>query len=108
VTDRATLFDLAKRAMLPAAMLVVIAYFSFHAIVGNTGLLAWREYKAEHAALRVKAQALAAQRVALERQTALLNPRHVNPDFADELVRRNLGVVGRDEAVVDLPPPPGR
>lgn len=106
MTDRAALLDVFKRAMLPASMLALIAYFVFHAIAGNTGLLAWRDYRSEHEQLMVQAQAVAAQRVALERQTALLDPRHVNPDLADELVRKNLGVVGRDEAVVDLAPPP--
>ncbi len=105
MTDRDALADLARRAVLPASMLVLIAYFSFHAVAGNTGLLAWREYRSEHAVLQAKAQQVAAQRTALERQTALLDPRHVNPDLADELVRKNLGVIGRDEAVVDLPPP---
>ena len=108
MTDRAALADLARRAVMPAAMLTLIAYFTFHAVAGNTGLLAWREYRAEHAQLQAKAQVVAAQRIALERQTALLDPRHVNPDLADELVRKNLGVIGRDEAVVDLPQPPVR
>ena len=105
MNDRAALFDLAKRAALPAAMLVLIAYFMFHAVAGNSGILAWREYRAEHEQLKAQAAAVAQQRQALERQTALLDPRHVNPDLADELVRKNLGVVGRDEAIVDLPPP---
>ena len=105
MTDRAAIADLFKRATLPAAMLILVAYFLFHAVAGNTGLLAWREYRAQHATLRHQADAVAAQRVALERETALLDPRGVNPDLADELVRKNLGVVGRDEAIVDLPPP---
>jgi cell division protein FtsB len=34
----------------------------------------------------------------------LLDPRHVDPDLADELVRRNLDLVKPDEVVVPLPP----
>ncbi len=104
MTSRETLFDLLRRAAFPATCLVAIAYFAFHAVAGNTGLLQWREYRAEHAALTAQAAQVAAQRAALERQTALLDPRHVDPDLADELVRRNLGVVRPDEVVVDLPP----
>ncbi len=104
MTERAAILDLARRAVLPATMLVLISYFVFHAVAGNTGLLAWRDYRAEHAALQRQAAAVATQRIVLERETALLDPRHVNPDLADELVRKNLGVIGRDEAVVDLPP----
>jgi len=105
VTDRLDLLDLVKRAVLPASMLALVAYFLFHAVAGNTGLLAWREYRAENEQLKAQAAQVAKQRDALERQTELLDPRRVNPDFADELVRKNLGVVGRDEAIVDLPPP---
>ena len=88
---------------MPAASLAVIGYFAFHAVAGNTGLVAWQGYKVEHAALEQQARVVAAQRQALERQTALLDPRHVDPDLADELVRKNLGVVRPDEVVVDLP-----
>ncbi len=104
MTSRETLIDLLRRAAIPAACLAFIAYFGFHAMAGNSGLLAWREYRAEHAVLTAQAEKVAAQRTALERQNALLDPRHVDPDLADELVRENLGVVRPDEVVVDLPP----
>ena len=98
-------YDLIRRAALPAALIAVLAYFAFHAVAGNTGLLAWREYKVEHAKLSEQARHVSEARAALERQTALLDPRHVDPDLADELVRRNLGVRRPDEVVVDLPEP---
>ena len=104
MTNRAALTDLVLRAAFPTACLAIIAYFAFHAVAGNTGLLQWREYRSEHATLMRQAAQVAAQRTALERQTALLDPRHVDPDLADELVRKNLGVVRPDEVVVDLPP----
>ena len=104
MTKRAAFADIARRAWLPAASLMVIGYFAFHAVAGNTGMIAWQGYKAKRATLERQASAVKAQRVALERQTALLDPRHVDPDLADELVRRNLGVVGPDEVIVDLPP----
>ena len=104
MTSRADFADLLRRAWLPAVSLLVIGYFAFHAVAGNTGLVAWQGYKSERAVLLDQAKAVAAQRSALERQTALLDPRHVDPDLADELVRRNLGVVGPDEVIVDLPP----
>ena len=98
-------FDLVRRAALPAALTAVLGYFAFHAVAGNTGLLAWKEYRSEHVALSLEAKKVADARSALERQNALLDPRHVDPDLADELVRKNLGVVRPDEVVVDLPEP---
>ena len=101
--NRVSFADLARRAALPAVSFAVIGYFAFHAVSGNTGLVAWQGYKVEHAQLRTEAAKVAAARKALEHQTALLDPRHVDPDYADELVRRNLGVVRPDEVIVDLP-----
>ena len=108
MTDRAALIDLARRALVPAATLTLVGYFLFHAVAGNTGLLAWREYQGEHRQLEAQARTIAAQREVLERHTRLLDPRRVNPDFADQLARENLGVIGPDEITIDLPPPPSR
>jgi len=38
----------------------------------------------------------------LAHRAALLDPRRVDPDLADELVRRDLGVARPDELVVPL------
>ena len=93
---------LARAAMLPAACLAVMAYFAFHAVTGNTGLAAWRDYKAERVTVGREAARVAAMKATLTRQVALLDPKHVDPDLADELVRRNLGVVRPDEVIVPL------
>lgn len=103
MADRINPLVLARGAALPAACIVVTAYFAFHAVSGNTGLLAWQGYKAEHAAAAAEAAKVAATRAALRREVALLDPRHVDPDLADELVRRNLGVVRNDEVIIPLP-----
>ena len=103
MTGRDNLFELLHRAWFPALCLTLIGYFAFHAVAGNTGLLAWREYRSRHAVLTAQAAQVATRRLALERQNTLLDPRHVDPDLADELVRKNLGVVRPDEVVVDLP-----
>ena len=94
---------LLRGAALPAGCIALCAYFAFHAVSGNTGLLAWQGYKAERVALEVTARRVAADKARLERQVALLDPARVDPDLADELVRRNLGVVRPDEVIVPLP-----
>lgn len=53
------------------------------------------EVMARHAALEKR-------KAELERDIALLDPRGVDPDYADELVRRHLGVVRPDEVIVPL------
>ena len=101
--DRVSPVVLARKAALPAACIAVMGYFAFHAISGNTGLIAWQGYKAQHAAIAAQAVQVAAEKATLARQVALLDPRHVDRDLADELVRRDLGVVRPDEVIIPLP-----
>ena len=103
MTERAGAFDLVRGAMVPALCILVTAYFGYHAIAGRTGVFALGGYKAQQIEMAAKAEAVSEQKAALERRVALLDPRRVDPDLADELVRGNLGVVRPDEVVVKLP-----
>lgn len=92
----------ARSAWLPAACITLVAFFFWHAVAGNSGVLALGGYKAEQSRLAVEAAAVAKRKADLERKVALLDPAHTDPDFADELVRENLGVVRDDEVVIQL------
>lgn len=98
-----TFQQMIMRAALPAACLAVGGYFAFYAVDGPTGYSAWQQYRQQHDRLEAAVQASEEQKIALQRQLELLDPRHVNPDLADELVRRNLDLVRPDEVVVPLP-----
>ncbi len=91
-----------RAAVFPAVALAVIGYFALHAVIGQSGLLAWRGYKEERARLESQSAVLRQEKDALEKRAALLDPRGVDPDLADELVRRDLGVVRPDEVVVPI------
>ena len=103
MTERTSLIDLARGAMVPTLCIMLMGYFGYYALQGRTGLLAWGGYKAERAQLERRAAGVAARKAAIEQRVALLDPHHVDPDLADELVRHNLGVVRADEIVVQLP-----
>jgi cell division protein FtsB len=90
--------------LLPLACLAWGGYFAFFAVNGETGLLAWGGYRAEHTRLTAERVAIGKQRAALEHRVNLLDPRHPDPDLADELVRDQLNVVRKDEVVVPLHP----
>jgi cell division protein FtsB len=98
-----TLQQLMARAALPAVCVAVASYFSFHAVSGPTGYVAWHEYKVQRAKLAQAVETSEEQQAALQRRLVLLDPRHVDPDLADELVRRNLDLVKPDEVIVPLP-----
>jgi cell division protein FtsB len=93
---------LIRRSAVPALALIVVGTFAGHAIAGPNGILAWGGY---HRALQERQAELAqleAQRAQLRHRSNLLDPRKADPDIADELVRKDLGLVRPDEVIVPL------
>jgi cell division protein FtsB len=94
--------SLISRAIWPAVSLLIIGTFAGHAVAGPNGLLAWGGYNRELAAKRMELAKLEAERAQLRHRSALLDPRKADPDMADELVRRDLGLVRPDEVIITL------
>ena len=93
---------LIRRAMWPAVALLVVGTFAGHAIAGPNGLFAWRGYSQQLEVRKTELAALETERSKLRHRSALLDPRKADPDLADEMVRRDLGLVRADEVVVQL------
>jgi cell division protein FtsB len=99
---RNRIFDLIRRSAMPALALIVVGTFAGHAVAGPNGLLAWGGY---HRALKERQTELAKleqEKAQLRHRSALLDPRKADPDMADELVRRDLGLVRPDEVIIPL------
>jgi cell division protein FtsB len=95
-------FGLIRRSAVPALALIVVGTFAAHAIAGPNGILAWGGY---HRALKERQAELVqleAEQQQLRHHSALLDPRKADPDMADELVRKDLGLVRPDEVIVPL------
>jgi cell division protein FtsB len=93
---------LIRRSAVPALALIVVGTFAGHAIAGPNGILAWGGY---HRALKERQAELAAlevQQVQLRHRSDLLDPRKADPDMADELIRKDLGLVRPDEVIIPL------
>ena len=99
---QARAWALVKRAAGPAVAILIIANFAGYAMLGPHGLLAWGEYDRSLEVRRTELARLEATRDRLRHRADLLDPRSADPDLADELVRRELGVVRPDEVVVNL------
>jgi cell division protein FtsB len=96
------IFQLIRRAAMPALALIIVGTFAGHAVAGPNGILAWGGY---HRALQQRQAELAqleAQRAQMRHRSALLDPRKADPDIADELVRKDLGLVRPDEVIIPL------
>jgi cell division protein FtsB len=94
--------ELMRRAALPALALAVIGTFAGHAVAGPNGLLALGGYHRDLAERKVELAKLETERNQLKHRSALLDPRKADPDMADELVRRDLGLVRPDEVIITL------
>ncbi len=87
---------------MPALAVIVVGTFAGHAIAGPNGLLAWGGY---HRALNERKAELARlerEQAQLRHHSQLLDPNKADPDMADELVRKDLGLVRNDEVIVPL------
>jgi cell division protein FtsB len=93
---------LIRRAMGPALALIVIGTFAGHAIAGPNGLFAWGGYHRDLGVRQAELAKLESTRAQLRHRSALLDPRKADPDMADELVRRDLGLVRADEVILPL------
>ena len=95
-------FGLMRRVFWPALALVVVGNFAGYAVAGPNGLLAWGGYNRDLQARKMELAKLEAERDRLRHRSALLDPRKADPDMADELVRRDLGLVRADEVILPL------
>ena len=91
-----------RRSALPALALIVVGTFAGHAIAGPNGIMAWGGY---HRALKERQAELAdieQERAKLKHHSRLLDPNKADPDMADELVRKDLGLVRPDEVIIPI------
>ena len=96
------MFALIRRVAMPALAVIVVGTFAGHAVAGPNGILAWGSY---HRALQQRQAELVQieqQRAQLKHRSDLLDPRKADPDMADELVRKDLGLVRPDEVIIPL------
>ena len=96
------IFELVRRSAFPALALLIVGTFAGHAIAGPNGILAWGGYHRALKERQAELTQLEQQKAELKHRSDLLNPRKADPDMADELVRKDLGLVRPDEVIVPL------
>ena len=93
---------LIRRVAMPALAVIVVGTFAGHAIAGPNGILAWGSYHRELQQRKAELAQIEEQRTQLKHRSDLLDPRKADPDMADELVRKDLGLVRPDEVIIPL------
>ncbi len=96
------IFELIRRAAFPALALIVVGTFAGHAIAGPNGILAWGGYHRALLQRQAELVQLEQEKAQLKHRSDLLDPRHADPDLADELTRKDLGMIRPDEVIVPL------
>ena len=96
------IFALIRRVAMPALAVIVVGTFAGHAVAGPNGILAWGSY--HHALLQRQAELaqIELEHTRLKHRSQLLDPNKADPDMADELVRKKLGLVRPDEVIIPL------
>lgn len=97
--------SLMRRVALPAVGALIIVNFLGYAIIGQNGLLSWGDYRREKSERAVMLAQLEQEKARLQHRANLLDPRRADPDLAEELVRRDLGLVRPDEVIIPLDGP---
>ena len=100
MVNRTRTLSLIRSAAPAAVALLVMAHFAGFALFGSNGLLAWGDYKRTLAKRTIELKHVQAERDRLAHHAVLLDPRKVDPDYADELVRRETGQVRPDEVII--------
>jgi cell division protein FtsB len=102
MTNRRHSAKLPREQATQAVALACLLFMGGWVLAGPSGLLAWSENSRLLTERQKEVQQLLIQRNDLRNRVALLNPNHVDPDMAGELVRSNLNVVHPDEMVMLL------
>ena len=97
--------DIAKEKLSRFGALGFLLVLAGLALAGPYGLLSWGENIALLEQRQDRIAALQAERDELRNLVTQLDPDHVDPDLATELVRRNLNVAHPDEYVLELEKP---
>lgn len=91
-----------RRAVAPAALMIVGVFFGGYAIFGPNGALAYGDIERQLAVKKQQLAMLDKARAELKNRVDLLDPKHADPDLVDELARKDLGVAHQDEVIVPL------
>ena len=100
--------EIRKRARqgAPQALLaLILAYFAYHAIQGDRGILSWIRLQDELSRATVQYNQLAVERDRLEHKVNMLRSEHLDPDLLEERARVLLNYGHQDDYVIILERP---
>ncbi len=88
------------RLFLPALTLLVLTYFTFHAVNGRYGYSAMQTQQARVIELKEQRKNLLDERKMMRERAGMLKLAAIDPDLLDERARQLLGYVRSDELLI--------
>lgn len=89
-----------RPAIAPFLFAVAVAYFGFHFVQGDRGLIAYLRFNQQIEDTQAQLAVLGVDRARLEHRVSLLRPDHLDRDMLDERTRDVLGLAQRDEVII--------
>ena len=93
----------ARQVLGPLMGAAVIAYFAYHAVQGDRGLIAWWNLRYEIDKADAQLADVEARKETLERRVALLRPQSLDRDMLEERAHMMLGAVEGDDLIIPDP-----
>lgn len=94
----------ARQIVGPVLGFTLCAYFAYHLVEGDRGLLALWNLQTQVRDAQITLSRLQAERDPLAKRVALLQGNHIDRDFLDERVRAVLSYGAPGELVIYYPP----
>lgn len=91
---------LSQKALAPFMALSIMAYFIYHSIQGDRGILAWMQIHERLHQVEDQLKKIVQEREELEEKVHDLRPESLNRDLLDQQVRLQLGYTHPDEMII--------
>lgn len=92
-----------RQAIVPTFAICVTAYFGYHLVQGDYGLVSWLRLTHEIEQTRAELAQISSEREALERRVNLLRPESLDRDMIEERARVTLGFAHENDVVILTP-----
>ncbi len=96
----------ARQVLGPLMGAAVMAYFAYHAVQGDRGLIAWWNLRYQIEKTESDLVRVTATKATLEHRVALLRPESLDRDMLEERAHLMLSAVHPNDLIVPNPPPP--
>ena len=93
-----------RQVMVPLTGAMLLAYFGYHALEGDRGLIAWWNLRHQIEQTDITLAEVTAEKQALERRVSLLRPDSLDRDMLEERARIMLGFVHPRDRIVPMSP----